>query len=273
MRATSSQVATETIVRRYSPTRAAFAGDRAGRTAGPGHRRPAPRGRASRTCCCIRGPRWNPPGDEITADIARECANDVIKELKALDVQHRGAITLDGPRHGALDAGAQGRGRGRGRSRRRRRLGRADRAHPRRVDADVTFLMFLTLACLLAAIGVVTDSHGHRGRRHGARARSSGRWPRSRSRWCSDGCDLARRAPLALLVGFPIAMGITAVGHAGRRGGRLARPGAGQTRRARSTSSSRSGRCRSSSRCSRARPGCSRWCRRSRAAWSGCSSR
>jgi hypothetical protein len=32
---------------------------------------------------------------EITADIARECANDVIKELKALDVHHRGAITLE----------------------------------------------------------------------------------------------------------------------------------------------------------------------------------
>ena len=41
------------------------------------------------------GAALEPPGDEITADIARECANDVIKELKALDVQHRGAITLD----------------------------------------------------------------------------------------------------------------------------------------------------------------------------------
>ena len=41
------------------------------------------------------GAELEPPGDEITADIARESANDVIKELKALDVQHRGAITLD----------------------------------------------------------------------------------------------------------------------------------------------------------------------------------
>lgn len=37
----------------------------------------------------------DPPGDEITADIARKCANDVIGALKALGVKERGAITLD----------------------------------------------------------------------------------------------------------------------------------------------------------------------------------
>ena len=36
----------------------------------------------------------DPVGDEICADIARECANSLIKELKQLDAQHRGAITL-----------------------------------------------------------------------------------------------------------------------------------------------------------------------------------
>ena len=37
----------------------------------------------------------DPRGDEITADIARESANDVIEALKALGVKERGAITLD----------------------------------------------------------------------------------------------------------------------------------------------------------------------------------
>ena len=37
----------------------------------------------------------DPQGDEITADIARESANDVIAALKALGVKERGAITLD----------------------------------------------------------------------------------------------------------------------------------------------------------------------------------
>ncbi|MBX9640220.1 MAG: DUF389 domain-containing protein, partial [Mycobacteriaceae bacterium] len=36
----------------------------------------------------------DPPGDEITADIARESANDVVDELKALGLKRHGAITL-----------------------------------------------------------------------------------------------------------------------------------------------------------------------------------
>ena len=42
-----------------------------------------------------RGAALDPSGDEITADIARESANDVVDELKALDLRRRGAITLD----------------------------------------------------------------------------------------------------------------------------------------------------------------------------------
>ena len=100
----------------------------------------------------------DPQGDEITADIARECANNVIRELKSLDVQHRGAITL-----AALDTVLS-----------TRAHEAEDRADGDPADAlvwdelisrtredstlSVTFLMFLTLACLLAAVGVVTDS-------------------------------------------------------------------------------------------------------------------
>lgn len=36
-----------------------------------------------------------PGGDEITADIARESANDVVDGLKAIGVKERGGITLD----------------------------------------------------------------------------------------------------------------------------------------------------------------------------------
>ena len=105
-----------------------------------------------------RGAAIDPPGDEITADIARECANDVIKALKAFDVKERGAITLD-----VLDTVL------------------STRAHRAEDEADgdpadavvwdelagrtreestltVTFLLFLSLACLIAAVGVVTDS-------------------------------------------------------------------------------------------------------------------
>jgi hypothetical protein len=36
-----------------------------------------------------------PEGDAITADIARESANDVVNDLKALGLKERGAITLE----------------------------------------------------------------------------------------------------------------------------------------------------------------------------------
>jgi len=156
------------------------------------------------------GAALEPPGDEITADIARECANDVIKELKALDVQHRGAITLE-----VLDTVL------------------STRAHTAEAEADgdpadalvwdelisrtredatlsVTYATFLTLACLLAAIGAVTDSTVTvvgamvLGPEFGPLAALSVAIVQRRA-------DLARRAALALLVGFPVAMGITAL--------------------------------------------------------------
>ena len=157
-----------------------------------------------------KGAAIEPAGDEITADIARECANGVIKKLKELDVQHRGAITLE-----VLDTVL---------STRAHRAEDAADGDP--ADAlvwdeligrtreesslSVTFLMFLTLACLLTAIGVVTDSTVTvvgamvLGPEFGPLAALSVALVRRRM-------DLARRAVLALLVGFPIAMAITAV--------------------------------------------------------------
>ena len=161
-----------------------------------------------------RGAALEPVGDEITADIARECANDVIKQLKTFDVQHRGAITLE-----VLDTVL------------------SSRAHKAEDEAEgdpadavvwdeligrtreeatlsVTFLLFLTLACLLAAVGVVTDSTvtvvGAMvvGPEFGPLAALSVALVRRR-------LDLARRASLALLVGFPLAMVITALGTMG----------------------------------------------------------
>jgi uncharacterized hydrophobic protein (TIGR00271 family) len=160
------------------------------------------------------GAALDPVGDEITADIARECANGVIKKLKELDVQHRGAITLE-----VLDTVL------------------STRAHQAEDEAEgdpadalvwdeligrtreestlsVTFLLFLTLACLLAAVGVVTDSTvtvvGAMvvGPEFGPLAALSVALVRHRM-------DLARRALLALLIGFPLAMVITALGTVG----------------------------------------------------------
>jgi uncharacterized hydrophobic protein (TIGR00271 family) len=75
---------------------------------------------------------------------------------------------------------------------------------------SVTFVTFLTLACLLTAIGVVTDSTVTivgamvLGPEFGPLAALSVAIVQRRG-------SLARRAGLALIVGFPIAMGITAI--------------------------------------------------------------
>jgi uncharacterized hydrophobic protein (TIGR00271 family) len=134
----------------------------------------------------------------------------VIKDLKAIEVHHRGAITLT-----VLDTVL------------------STKAHEAEDDAEgdpadavvwdeliartreestlsVTFMMFLTLACLLAAIGVVTDSTVTvvgamvLGPEFGPLAALSVAIVQRRR-------ELARRAAIALIVGFPVAMGVTAL--------------------------------------------------------------
>jgi uncharacterized hydrophobic protein (TIGR00271 family) len=150
-----------------------------------------------------------PSGDEITADITRESANDVVECLKALGVKERGAITLE-----VLDTVLS------------RRAWRAeDEAEGEPADAVIwdelvsrtreestltfTFVMFLCIACLIAAVGVVTDSPvtvvGAMvvGPEFGPLAALAVALVQRR-------LHLARRAAAALLIGFPVAMAVTA---------------------------------------------------------------
>jgi uncharacterized hydrophobic protein (TIGR00271 family) len=151
-----------------------------------------------------------PIGDEITADIARECANAIIGELKALGVKERGAVTLE-----ALDTVLS-----------TRAWSAEDQAEGEPADAIIwdelvsrtreestltgTYLTFLCIACLIAAVGVLTDSTvtvvGAMvvGPEFGPLAALAVALVRRQMR-------LARRAALALLIGFPAAMAVTAV--------------------------------------------------------------
>ncbi len=157
-----------------------------------------------------RGAALEPIGDAITADIARESANRVVDELKSLGLKERGAITLE-----ALDTVLS------------TRAWRAeDEAEGEPADAviwdelvgrtreestlTVTFVVFLCIACLIAAVGVVTDSPvtivGAMvvGPEFGPLAGLAVALVHKR-------LHIARRAALALLIGFPIAMVVTAV--------------------------------------------------------------
>ncbi|OCB10177.1 hypothetical protein A5717_24255 [Mycolicibacterium porcinum] len=158
----------------------------------------------------LPGAAVDPAGDQITADVAREAADDVVQRLKSLDVQHYGAITLE-PLDTVLSSAA---------------YHAEDVAGGDGADAviwdelvsrtreesslSVTYLMFLCIACLLAAIGVVTDSAitvvGAMvvGPEFGPLAALAVALVQRRM-------SLARRAGAALLVGFPLAMVVTAV--------------------------------------------------------------
>ncbi|OBK24853.1 hypothetical protein A5634_02260 [Mycobacterium asiaticum] len=152
-----------------------------------------------------------PQGDEITADIARESANDVIGELKALGLKRRGAISLDVIDTVVSTAAHRAENEAEGDP--------ADAviwdelAERTREEStmNATYLTFLTLACLIAAVGVVTDSPvtvvGAMvvGPEFGPLAGLAVAIVRRRR-------NLARRAALALLIGFPLAMLVTALG-------------------------------------------------------------
>jgi len=151
-----------------------------------------------------------PAGDEITADVAREAANDVVNRLKSLDLHHSGAITIE-PLDTVLSS---------------RAYDAEDKAEGEAADAviwdelvsrtreestlTVTYLTFLCIACMLAAVGVVTDSPvtivGAMvvGPEFGPLAALAVALVRRRT-------HLARRAAFALLIGFPAAMAVTAL--------------------------------------------------------------
>lgn len=158
----------------------------------------------------LPGAAVDPTGDQITADVAREAADDVVQRLKSLDVQHFGAITLE-PLDTVLSSAA---------------YHAEDVAGGDGADAviwdelvsrtreesslSVTYLMFLCIACLLAAIGVVTDSAITV---VGAMvvAPEFGPLAALAVALVQRRMSLARRAGAALLVGFPLAMVVTAI--------------------------------------------------------------
>ncbi|MGH3824947.1 MAG: DUF389 domain-containing protein [Pseudonocardiaceae bacterium] len=158
-----------------------------------------------------RGAAVDPPGDLVQADVVREAADEVLAQLRALGVDHLGGITLgslDTVLSDAADAAAV--------------AAPGDPADAvvwdeliARTGGDsqltLTYLAFLTLACLIAVVGVVTDSVitvvGAMvvGPEFAPLAALAVGLVLRRG-------DLIRRAALALGVGFPIAMIIAAAG-------------------------------------------------------------
>ncbi|GAB3551333.1 putative hydrophobic protein (TIGR00271 family) [Actinopolyspora lacussalsi] len=158
----------------------------------------------------VRGVAVRPAGDLIEAAIARESAEHVLDQLTSLGVSHSGEIslhnidTLLSRTADSVEAATPGQP--------------ADAVIWEELVATTgeesrlngTFLAFLTLACLLAAVGVLTDSAITI---VGAMVVSPDFGPLAALAVATIGNrrDLATRAGVALGVGYPVAILVTVV--------------------------------------------------------------
>ncbi|MFD2471924.1 DUF389 domain-containing protein [Amycolatopsis silviterrae] len=158
-----------------------------------------------------RGASVSPEGDLIEADIAREAADDIVDALCTLGIDRSGGITmesLDTALSDAADAAEEAApGEGADAVVWQELLGRTGEES----RWNATFQAFLAIACLLAAVGVLTDSSVTI---VGAMVVGPEFGPLAAiavgvvlRRW-----DLVRRAGVALAAGFPISMAITLLG-------------------------------------------------------------
>lgn len=162
----------------------------------------------------VRGAAVDPRGDVVEADVAREAIDDVLDALRELGCAERGGIvleTLDTVVSDAADrAEAAVPGEGVDAVVWAELLGRTGQS----ARLSVTFVVMLTIACLLGAIGVVTNSPVTvvgamvLGPEFGPLAALAVATVRR------DG-PLARTAALALGAGFSIAVTVTALASAG----------------------------------------------------------
>jgi uncharacterized hydrophobic protein (TIGR00271 family) len=158
----------------------------------------------------LAGAAVQPPGDVVEADVARESVDGVLSGLCGLGIDRAGGVTLevlDTTLSDAADA--------------------AEEAAPgdpqdaviwdevvartgEESRMSISYQSFLTIACLLAAIGAITDSPVTvvgamvLGPEFGPLAAVAVGAVLRRG-------DLVRRGAFALVVGFPMAMGVTAL--------------------------------------------------------------
>jgi uncharacterized hydrophobic protein (TIGR00271 family) len=152
-----------------------------------------------------------PPGDVVESEVTRESVDDVLARLCELGIDRTGGVTLEAVDTTLSDAADAAEAAVPGDPQDAviwdevvARTGEESRL-------SVSFQTFLTIACLLAAIGAITDSPVTvvgamvLGPEFGPIAAVAVGVVLRRG-------DLVRRGAIALAVGFPLAMAITAVG-------------------------------------------------------------
>ncbi|MDV7197724.1 DUF389 domain-containing protein [Rhodococcus kroppenstedtii] len=163
------------------------------------------------TVSVMRDASVTPAGDVVDVLLAREGTDAVIADLRRLGLTHQGAIALTSVETVLADAAREAE---------KRAPGEPDDAivwdeliarTREESSLNATFLAFLTIACLLSAVGVILDSPvtivGAMvvGPEFGPLAALAVGLVRRRG-------SMIRRSLLALTVGFPLAMVVTALG-------------------------------------------------------------
>jgi uncharacterized hydrophobic protein (TIGR00271 family) len=156
----------------------------------------------------LEGAAHKPPGDVILADVAREDASVIVSSLKELGIQHRGTIALEVIDSAISDEAERAEKEATGLPSDAVVWEEVEARASENTELGVGFLLFMVIATLIAAIGVMTDSPiliiGAMvvGPEFGPLAGVSVAIVEQRR-------DLAKRSLMALAVGFPVAIGLT----------------------------------------------------------------
>jgi uncharacterized hydrophobic protein (TIGR00271 family) len=159
----------------------------------------------------FEGAAHKPPGDVILADVAREDASIIVSALKELGLAKRGTIALETIDSAISDEARRAEKDASGLPSDAVVWEEVEARASETTELSASFLLFMLIATLLAAIGVMEDSPiliiGAMvvGPEFGPLAGVSVALVEKRR-------DLAKRSLLALAAGFPLAIGITFLG-------------------------------------------------------------
>ncbi|MFB8008552.1 DUF389 domain-containing protein [Nocardia sp. NPDC056000] len=106
----------------------------------------------------FRGVALKPPGDVVTAQVAREAANDVVDRLRALKVHREGSIEIEQVGTWLSRSGFDAEVRSPGSSADSVVWAEVTQRSYDETELNWTFLSFLTLATVIASIAIITDS-------------------------------------------------------------------------------------------------------------------
>jgi uncharacterized hydrophobic protein (TIGR00271 family) len=99
-----------------------------------------------------------PDGDVVLCDVAREAANDVIEGLQDLGLHHRGAIVIEAVEGAVSDAAAAAEAQAPGHGGDALVWEALESRVRNEAALHVSFLVFMSIAAIIAAIGILLDS-------------------------------------------------------------------------------------------------------------------